>query len=103
MHIIHQLHQKKITAGLKKSGMYPFSSEPFTEEEFLTSYATDRPVPDNEGTCYSTECISTSTELAGSSIRECSPSQCIPSSSQHLSLSPADISPYQQKKAYYEN
>lgn len=85
---------KNITAGFKKSGIYPFNSEPFTEEEFLTSYATDRPMPHNEGMCSSTEGISTSTELATSSTRAYSPSKCIPSSSQHSTLSPADIRPY---------
>lgn len=36
--------QKNIISGFKKTGIYPFNSEPFTEEEYLMSSVTDRPM-----------------------------------------------------------
>ncbi|CAH1953948.1 unnamed protein product [Acanthoscelides obtectus] len=35
---------KNITAGFKVSGVYPFNECVFSEDEFLPSYATDRPL-----------------------------------------------------------
>ena len=36
---------KNIRSGFHKTGIYPFNSEPFTEEDFLMSSVTDRPLP----------------------------------------------------------
>lgn len=38
---------KNITAGFNCTGIFPFNREIFPEEEFLASYATDRPLDEN--------------------------------------------------------
>lgn len=37
--------QKNIISGFQKTGIHPFNSQPFTEEEYLMSSVTDRPDP----------------------------------------------------------
>lgn len=37
--------QKNIMSGFQRTGIYPFNSQPFTEEEYLMSSVTDRPEP----------------------------------------------------------
>jgi hypothetical protein len=85
-----------ITSGFKKTGIYPFNSEPFTEEDFLTSFVTDRPMPTDNDVGHS--CVQSSSNLSLSQVDEDTNMshflQCTPSTSQTLALSPADIRPY---------
>ena len=84
-----------ITSGFKKTGIYPFNSEPFTEEDFLTSFVTDRPMSNDNDVGL---CEQSSSNLSLSKVDDntniCHSLQCTPSSSHTSALSPADIRPY---------
>lgn len=80
---------KNITSGFKKPGIYPFNSEPFGDEEFLTSYVTDRPLPTNNDN--SSSCLASPSNQPNN-LNNIDVS--MPSSSQFLPLSPASIWPF---------
>lgn len=106
-------NKKNIIAGFKKTGIYPFNSEPFSEEDFLMSAVSDRPEPEldqhldisQEMPCSSKTILQTvansspSTSHLSEAVtsRETPPGQLIVHDSpplENVILSPQDIRPY---------
>ena len=88
-----------ITSGFRATGIYPFDRNIFTEDHFLSNYATDRPMP------ATTEEASTSTS-SPSHTGQCEVQPSTPNSTSTLDsnaprtmISPEDIRPFGRLEA----
>lgn len=117
--LVGKVYQSSITpvniiSGFKATGIYPFNSEPFTEEDYLTSSVTDRHMPaDVSASTLAADILpytpstSEASMLKTADILPCTPSTseasmlstadilpCTPSTSEVPMLSPSDIRPF---------